>query len=139
MLASPRARDLLIVAGVLLALVLAARGFPSVAAEGFQASGVVVCHTESEALSSGRAFAAEGLQIAAGVPLRVGEPDGFRTFRIGLFGLDKLLDVDGTLARFEKALDRVLASEGLGHGAGGTAGRGEPASGEADLALAERI
>ena len=93
---------------------LAARGFESVAAEGFHAPGVAVYHTDSEALSSGRAFAAEGLQIAAGVPLQIGEPEGFRTFRIGLFGLDKLLDVDAAVARFERALDRVMASEGIG-------------------------
>ena len=93
---------------------LAARGFRSVAAEGFHAPGVVVCHTDSEALSSGRAFAAEGLQIAAGVPLQIGEPEGFRTFRLGLFGLDKLVDVEGAVRRFEEALDRVMANEGIG-------------------------
>ena len=94
--------------------VLALRGFRSVAAPGFEATGVVVSHTTSEALHSGRAFAAEGLQIAAGVPLQIGEPEGFRTFRLGLFGLDKLLDVDGTVSRFESALDRVMAAEGIG-------------------------
>ena len=93
---------------------LASRGFRSVAAEGFHAPGVAVYHTDSEALSSGRAFAAEGLQIAAGVPLQIGEPEGFRTFRIGLFGLDKLVDVDGAVRRFEEALDRVMANEGIG-------------------------
>ena len=93
--------------------VLVARGFPSVAAAGFEAPGVVVSHTTSEALQSGRAFAAEGVQIAAGVPLQVGEPDGFRTFRIGLFGLDKLLDVEAATSRFVDALDRVMAAEGI--------------------------
>jgi len=59
-------------------------------------------------VQSGRAFAAQGMQIAAGVPLQVGEGEGFRTFRIGLFGLDKLADVDGTLARLKGVVDRVL-------------------------------
>jgi len=85
-----------------------ARGFKRVAAEGFEASGVVVIHTEDDELHSGRAFAAEGLQIAAGVPLKVGEPDSWKTFRLGLFGIDKLYDVDGTVERFERALDRVI-------------------------------
>jgi len=111
---------------------LASRGFRSVAAEGFHAPGVAVYHTDSEALSSGRAFVAEGLQIAAGVPLQIGEPEGFRTFRIGLFGLDKLVDVDGTVARFEGALDRVMANEGIGAESGRTA----DASERADAALA---
>ena len=93
--------------------VLAARGFDSVAAAGFHAPGVAVYHTDSEALHTGRAFVAEGLQIAAGVPLQIGEPEGFRTFRIGLFGLDKLLDVDAAVGRFEDALERVMAAEGI--------------------------
>ena len=83
------------------------RGFPSVAAEGFKAPGVVVSYTDDPEVKSGRAFAAQGVQIAAGVPLRCGEPDDFSTFRIGLFGLDKLMDVDGTVARFQEVLDRV--------------------------------
>ena len=83
------------------------RGFPSVAAEGFKAPGVVVSYTDHPEVRSGRAFATEGMQIAAGVPLRCGEPEGFSTFRIGLFGLDKLMDVDGTVARFEEVLERV--------------------------------
>jgi len=85
-----------------------ARGFQRVAAEGFEASGVVVVHTEDDELHSGRAFVAQGLQIAAGVPLKVGEPDSWKTFRLGLFGLDKLNDVDGTVERFERALDEVM-------------------------------
>jgi aspartate aminotransferase-like enzyme len=48
------------------------------------------------------------MQIAAGVPLQVGEPEGFRTFRLGLFGLDKLYDVEGALRRLETVLDRML-------------------------------
>ncbi|MEL7542193.1 MAG: aminotransferase class V-fold PLP-dependent enzyme [Pseudomonadota bacterium] len=91
--------------------VLEARGFVSVAGEGFQAPGVVVSYTDDPNLQNGSRFAAEGVQIAAGVPLEVGEPDGFRTFRIGLFGHDKLMDVDGAVSRFEAALDRVIARD----------------------------
>ncbi len=80
----------------------------SVAAEGFAAPGVVVSHTDDPDVQNGKKFAAEGMQIAAGVPLQVGEPEGFRTFRLGLFGLDKLYDVDATLARLKAVVDRVL-------------------------------
>ncbi|MEZ4422146.1 MAG: aminotransferase class V-fold PLP-dependent enzyme [Gemmatimonadota bacterium] len=85
-------------------------GFPSVSAEGYQAPGVVVSYTDDDAVRTGRAFAEQGLQIAAGVPLRCDEGDHFKTFRIGLFGLDKLKDVDRTVATFEAALERVAAS-----------------------------
>ncbi len=88
---------------------LEARGFPSVAAEGFQAPGVVVSYTTDEGIRSGKKFAAHGIQIAAGVPLRCDEPEGFTTFRLGLFGLDKLEDVDGAVGRLESALDKVMA------------------------------
>jgi aspartate aminotransferase-like enzyme len=87
---------------------LKSRGIRSVAAEGFGAPGVVVSYTGDPEIQNGRKFAAVGLQIAAGVPLQVGEPEGFRTFRLGLFGLDKLYDVEGTLARLKAALDQVL-------------------------------
>ncbi len=87
----------------------AARGVRSVAAEGFGAPGVVVSYAPSDAVKSGRAFMAEGMQIAAGVPLQCDEPADFSTFRIGLFGLDKLRDVEGTVARLERVVDRVLA------------------------------
>ncbi|KDB53368.1 Serine--pyruvate transaminase [Sphaerotilus natans subsp. natans DSM 6575] len=86
---------------------LQARGFPSVAAEGFQAPGVVVSHTLDPEIQSARAFLAQGLQTATGVPLQCDEPADFRSFRIGLFGLDKLADIDGTVARLEQALDRI--------------------------------
>ncbi|AAZ18050.1 possible serine-pyruvate aminotransferase [Psychrobacter arcticus 273-4] len=89
--------------------VLTDKGIESVAAEGFEAPGVVVSYTERDDMHKGSAFAEAGLQIAAGVPLKVGEPDNFKTFRLGLFGLDKLTDIDGTVERFEKALDEVLA------------------------------
>ncbi len=88
--------------------VLADKGIRSVAAEGFGAPGVVVSYTDDPAIQNGSKFAAEGMQIAAGVPLQCDEPDDFRTFRLGLFGLDKLYDVDATLARLVPVLDKVL-------------------------------
>ena len=89
--------------------VLADKGIESVAAKGFEAPGVVVSYTDRDDIHKGSAFAEAGLQIAAGVPLKVGEPENFKTFRLGLFGLDKLTDIDGAVERFEKALDEVLA------------------------------
>jgi len=88
--------------------VLADKGIRSVAAEGFGAPGVVVSYTDDPDVQSGSKFAAEGMQIAAGVPLQCDEPDDFRTFRLGLFGLDKLYDVDATLNRLVPVLDKVL-------------------------------
>jgi aspartate aminotransferase-like enzyme len=87
---------------------MAEKGVPSVAAEGFQAPGVVVSYTGDADVQNGSKFRAEGLQIAAGVPLQVGEGSEFRTFRIGLFGLDKLKDVDATVNRLKRAVDAVL-------------------------------
>lgn len=87
---------------------LEARGIRSVAADGFQAPGVVVSYTDDDAIKSGAKFAAAGLQIAAGVPLQCDEPADFKTFRLGLFGLDKLHNVDRCVATLEKALDQVL-------------------------------
>lgn len=86
---------------------LVERGYRSVAAGGFGAPGVVVSYTSDTAIQNGSAFAAAGLQIAAGVPLRCGEPSPFRTFRLGLFGLDKLGNVDRTVNTLAEALDRV--------------------------------
>jgi len=86
---------------------LAARGIKSVAAEGFGAPGVVVCYTDDPEVQTGRKFAALGLQIASGVPLMVDEGPDYRSFRIGLFGLDKLRDVPASLARLEAAFDRL--------------------------------
>ncbi|WP_299816072.1 aminotransferase class V-fold PLP-dependent enzyme [uncultured Jannaschia sp.] len=88
---------------------LTTHGIRSVAAEGYGAPGVVVSYAPSAEVQSGKAFAAHGMQIAAGVPLQVGEPEGFATFRIGLFGLDKLRDVDGTVARLRGVVDKVFA------------------------------
>ncbi len=86
---------------------LARHGFRSVAAEGFEAPGVVVCYTNDPDMQNTKKFAALGLQTAAGVPLMVGEPDGFSTFRVGLFGLDKLQNIDRTVARLEGALEKI--------------------------------
>ncbi len=91
---------------------LAEKGIKSVAAEGCGAPGVVVSYTADPEVQSGRAFAARGMQIAAGVPLQCDEPAGFSTFRIGLFGLDKLYDVNGTVARLRAVLEPVLEGEG---------------------------
>jgi aspartate aminotransferase-like enzyme len=87
---------------------LAEKRIKSVAAPGFGAPGVVVSYTDDPAIQNGSKFAAEGMQIAAGVPLQCDEPDDFRTFRLGLFGLDKLYDVDATLGRLLPVLDKVL-------------------------------
>jgi len=86
---------------------LKARGIGSVAADGFGAPGVVVSYTSDAGMQNGSKFAAEGVQIAAGVPLACDEPEGFSTFRLGLFGLDKLYDVPATLKRLEHVLDKV--------------------------------
>lgn len=86
---------------------LAERGFPSVAAEGFEAPGVVVSHTTDDGVHNGSSFLQQGLQIAAGVPLMCDEPDSFKTFRLGLFGLNKLSDIEGTVERLRDALDAM--------------------------------
>ena len=89
--------------------VLAARGVASVAATGFQAPGVVVSYTDDPDIQSGAKFRMAGYQIAAGVPLQVGEGAEYRSFRLGLFGLDKLADVGGTVARLTLGLDAALS------------------------------
>ena len=90
--------------GRLVRELLVRRGFPSVAAEGFQAPGVVVSYTTDPAIQSGKAFLEAGLQIAAGVPLQCDEGADFRSFRIGLFGLDKLHNPSRTVRSLEDAL-----------------------------------
>jgi len=87
---------------------LASKGIRSVAADGFAAPGVVVAYTNDADIKSGKKFAEVGVQIAAGVPLMCDEPDDFQTFRLGLFGLEKLKSVDSTVASLEDALDNVL-------------------------------
>jgi aspartate aminotransferase-like enzyme len=84
------------------------KGLRSVAAEGFQAPGVVVSYTDDAGLHTGAAFLGEGLQSAAGVPLQCDEPADFKTFRIGLFGLDKLHNIERSVANLGDALDRIL-------------------------------
>ncbi len=87
---------------------LADKDIVSVASDGFGAPGVVVSYTSDAEVQTGKRFAAQGMQIAAGVPLQCDEPADFRTFRIGLFGLDKLYNVEGTLARLKRVVDQVL-------------------------------
>ena len=86
----------------------AKRGIKSVAADGFAAPGVVVVYTDDPELQTGKKFAALGLQIAAGVPLMVEEGPDYKSFRIGLFGLDKLKDVPASLSRLEAAFDQLF-------------------------------
>ena len=84
------------------------KGFASVAAEGFKAPGVVVSYTGDAELQNGSKFLAQGLQVAAGVPLQCDERADFRTFRVGLFGLDKLQNIDRTVAQLAAALDKII-------------------------------
>ncbi len=86
---------------------LAERGFVSVATPEFASPSVVVSYTDDPELSSAAAFKRVGIQAAAGVPLFCGEPEGFQTFRLGLFGLDKWADVEGSIARLAAGLDRM--------------------------------
>jgi aspartate aminotransferase-like enzyme len=88
---------------------LADKGFASVAAPGFQAPTVVVSYTDDKDIQSGGKLIALGLQIAAGVPLQCDEPADFRTFRIGLFGLDKLASVERTVQRLDEAFGHLTA------------------------------
>ena len=83
------------------------KGFRSVAAEGFQAPGVVVSYTDNADIQNGKLFAELGMQIAAGVPLKCDEPEDFQTFRLGLFGLDKLHNIDRTVNNLEKVLNQI--------------------------------
>lgn len=87
---------------------LAKKGIKSVAAPGFEAPGVVVCYTADPDISNGSKFAAHGMQIAAGVPLKCDEPADFRTFRIGLFGLDKLHNIERTVDSLDRVLGDIL-------------------------------
>jgi len=87
---------------------LAERGVKSVAADGFAAPGVVVSFTDDADIQTGKKFAERGMQIAAGVPLQCDEGPDYRSFRLGLFGLDKLYDVERTVQRLTDVLDQVL-------------------------------
>jgi len=86
---------------------LTANGYPSVAAPGFEAPGVVVSYTDDAEISNAKKFIALGLQSAGGVPLMCGESASFRTFRLGLFGLDKLNDVDGAVQRLKSVVEKL--------------------------------
>jgi aspartate aminotransferase-like enzyme len=88
--------------------ILRSKGVKSVAAAGFEAPGVVVSYTDNPEIQSGKKFMMAGVQIAGGVPLRCGEPEPFQTFRIGLFGLDKLKDVDRAVANLEAVLNQIF-------------------------------
>jgi len=87
---------------------LKSKGIKSVAADGFGAPGVVVSYTTDAGIQTGKKFVEIGFQIAAGVPLQCDEGEGFQSFRLGLFGLDKLHNVDRTVAQLESALNKVL-------------------------------
>ncbi|MEM9331278.1 MAG: aminotransferase class V-fold PLP-dependent enzyme [Pseudomonadota bacterium] len=89
--------------------ILVDHGFKSVAGEGFQAPCVIVSYTDDPAIQNGSKFAQHGMQIAAGVPLMCDEGEDYMSFRIGLFGLDKLKDVDGAVERFENVITKVVA------------------------------
>ena len=87
---------------------LESKGIKSVAAEGFKAPGVVVNYTTDGDMQNGKKFAAQGMQAAAGIPLQCDEGDDYKTFRLGLFGLDKLHNIDRTVANLESVLDQIL-------------------------------
>ena len=86
---------------------LVKKGFRSVAAEGFEAPGVVVSYTDNPNIHNGKLFAVVCMQIAAGVPLQCNEPEDYQTFRLGLFGLDKLHNIDRTVDNLETVLDQI--------------------------------
>jgi aspartate aminotransferase-like enzyme len=102
-----RAREAQFELGRRVRALLAERGIGSVAAPGFEAPGVVVSYTDRDDWQNTRAWAAQGLQIAAGVALACDEGPDFKTFRLGLFGIDKWVDVDAALARLKTALDAL--------------------------------
>src|SRR5690606_23873542 len=102
-----RARDAQAELGARVRALLEGRGFASVAAAGFQAPGVVVSYTDDPDIHNAKKFIAQGLQTAAGVPLMCDEPADFRSFRVGLFGLDKLQHIDRAVQRLADALDRM--------------------------------
>jgi len=97
--------------GIKVRELLVSKGYDSVAAKGFQASGVVVSYTKDPDIQSGKKFIALGLQTAAGVPLQCDERPDFRTFRIGLFGLEKLANVDRTVDFLANALEKIAEAE----------------------------
>ena len=107
-----RARQAQIELGAKVRALFARNGMPSVAAQGFEAPGVVVSYTEDKDVQSGRKFIEQGLQTAAGVPLMCDEPADFQTFRVGLFGLDKWANVNRAVGNLERALAQIAAPVG---------------------------
>ncbi|NBW05643.1 MAG: alanine--glyoxylate aminotransferase family protein, partial [Alphaproteobacteria bacterium] len=105
-----KVKDEQIALGAAIRSLLESRGFRSVAAAGFQAPSVVVSFTDDDAIKNGSKFVAAGVQVAAGVPLECGEGPDFKSFRVGLFGLDKLHNPDRTVANFAAALDQVVGA-----------------------------
>lgn len=103
----PATREKQIDLGKKMRALLESKNFMSVAAPGFQSPGVVVSYTSDPDIQNAKKFLQKGLQIAAGVPLQCDEGPDFRTFRLGLFGLEKLQNVDRTVADFKNALDRI--------------------------------
>ena len=103
-----KVRDEQLELGARVRAMLLDKGIVSVAADGYGAPGVVVSYTDDPTIQNGSKFAAEGMQIAAGVPLMCDEPKDYKPFRLGLFGLDKLHDVDWAVTKLQKALDAVL-------------------------------
>ena len=102
-----KARQAQIELGSRMRQLMEAHGFVSVAAEGYQAPSVIVSFTNDADMKSGKKFMQQGVQIAAGVPLQIGEGEEYMSFRIGLFGLDKLMNIDRTVSFFEQALTQV--------------------------------
>ena len=90
---------------------LEGQGIKSLAATGFKAPSVVVSYTDDPEMQTGKKFAQLGMQIAAGVPLQCDEAEDFRTFRIGLFGLDKLKDIDRTVSLFARTLEQIAIDD----------------------------
>jgi aspartate aminotransferase-like enzyme len=102
-----KAREAQMELGMAIRKLMVEKGFPSVAAPGFEAPGVVVSYTTDPAIQSGKKFLDLGMQVAAGVPIKCDEPEDFRTFRLGLFGLDKLGNIDRTVKTFAGILAKV--------------------------------
>ena len=105
-----KVRDEQIELGAKVRALLESRGFPSVAADGFKAPGVVVSYTTDPGIQTGKKFMEVGLQTASGVPLQCDEGPDFKSFRIGLFGLEKWHNVDRTVGHLSKALDQIASA-----------------------------